>query len=111
MGGDGTSLRLKARVDGERVLELPPSSARITGIALDGGLAMAFIQKGGHLAVVLPEPTRSGAEIALHFAYDAEQLLVFAPLFPRDVAPASYRDQWIIDGISSYAAAERIPSG
>ena len=106
VGGDGTSLRLKFKVDGERVLDLPTSAARITEIGVDGGPAMLFLQNGDHLAVVLPAPTRSGAEMTLRIAYAAEDLAsrILPSVRSNAISPASYRDQWIVEGLTAYAA-------
>ena len=102
---DGTSLRLKLQADGERVLQLPPSPARVTEIALDGK-ALLFLQSGDRLSAVLPEPTRSGAEITLRITYADEDPAprVRMSLATNGVAPATYRDQWIIAGLTGYAA-------
>jgi hypothetical protein len=111
VNGDGTSLRLKFKADGERVLELPRSMARLTEVAPDGGPALPFFQNGDRVAVVLPEPTRSGAEITLRVAYAAEDIAprIRSNLRPNGVSPASYRDQWIIEGLGRYAAAASDP--
>ena len=108
--GDGTSLRLKFKTDGERVVQLPPSTARVAEIALDGR-ALLFLQNGDHLAAVLPDSTHTGAEISLHIAYAAEDNATRVRFRPHTtgVAPASYRDQWIIDGIAAYATADSEP--
>lgn len=103
--GDGTSLRLKFHADGERVLQLPPSTARVTEIALDGK-ALLFLQNGDHLSAVLPEPSRSGVEITLRISYADEDSAprVRMSMATNGVAPATYRDQWIIAGLTGYAA-------
>lgn len=107
-GNDGTSLRLKVKVDGERVMPLPSSSARVTEIGLDGGPALLFTQSGEQLSVVLPEASRAGVEMTLRLSYAADDT---APRIRPNlrsnaaVAPASYRDQWIIEGLAAYAAA------
>ena len=106
VSADGTSLRLKIKADGERVLDLPASAARITEIDLDGK-PLLFLQNGDHLAAVLPEPTRSGNEITLRIAYAAEDTAARVRSIVRanGVSPATYRDQWIIEGLGGYAAA------
>jgi hypothetical protein len=108
---DGTSVRLRSRVDGERVLQLPSSSARVIEVALDGGPTLPFLQNGDHFAAVLPEPTRSGAEISLRIAYAAEDTAprLRPTVRTNGIAPASYRDQWIIEGFSGYALAGSDP--
>jgi hypothetical protein len=107
VNADGTSVQLKLKRDGERLFELPPSSARVTEVSLESGAMVPFFQRVGRLAVALPEPSRSGAEVTLRVAYapdDAAPRLQ-AKLLADAVAPASYRDQWIIDGLTSYATA------
>jgi hypothetical protein len=113
VNADGTLVRLKLKRDGERLFELPPSAARITAVSLDGGATLPFFQRTGHLAVVLPEPARSGAEVSLRVAYapDDVAVRVRAVSLSEAVAPASYRDQWIIDGLTAYASAAGNASG
>jgi hypothetical protein len=108
---DGTSVRLKFKADGERVIELPRSAARVTEVVTDGGVALPVFQNSDHIAVILPEPTRSGAEITLRIAYVAEDTAprVRSNLRPEGVSPASYRDQWIIEGLGGYGAAASDP--
>jgi hypothetical protein len=110
VNSDGTSLRLKYKSDGERVLQLPPSPARVAEIALDGK-PLLFLQNGEHVAAVLPDPTRAGAEITLHVGYAPEDTAprIRVRARPNGVAPASYRDQWIIEGIAGYAGASSDP--
>ena len=107
VSGDGTSVRLKVKADGERVLSLPSSSARIAEVGLDGGPSMLFLQSAGHLAVVLPEASRHGTEITLRITYAAEDTAPRVRFNPQanGVVPASYRDEWIIEGISNYVVA------
>jgi hypothetical protein len=108
---DGTSMRLRTRADGERVLQLPSSSARVIGVASSDGTTLTFLQNGDHLAVVLPEPTRSGAEISLRIAYAAEDTAprIRSTVLTNGIAAASYRDQWIIEGFAGFALAGSDP--
>jgi hypothetical protein len=104
----GTSLRLKFRVDGERVLVLPITSSGITGVGLEDGTPLRFLPAGDHLAVILPAPTRSAGEVVLRLSYASEDHPTVLPrLIPATDAlvPASYRDQWIIEAFAGYPAA------
>jgi len=107
----GTSLRLKARVGGERVLQLPPSSARVLEVAVEDGPLVPFIHSGDHLTAVLPEPTRSGAEIRLRVTYAAEDTASRIRYAGRTngIAPASYRDHWIIEGFAGLGLSASDP--
>jgi hypothetical protein len=66
-----------------------------------------YLQNGENLTAILPEPTRSGAEISLRIAYAADDTAPRIPPFVRTngIAPASYRDQWIVEGIAGLALA------
>jgi hypothetical protein len=111
---DGTLLKLKMLRDGERVFELPPLSARITEVQLGGNTALTFSQKTARPVIVLPEPSRTGAEINLRVTYAAEDLAAArlrSASRTGSVAPAGYRDQWIIEGLSDYAAVAADPQG
>jgi hypothetical protein len=108
---DGTTVRLKFKVDGERVLDLPPAAARVTDVTVEGGASLLSIQKSGRLAVVLPEPTRTGSEITLRVTYapDDPGIRIRSILRTNAIAPASYRDEWIIEGLAAYAAIAASP--
>jgi hypothetical protein len=111
---DGTLLKLKMLRDGERVLELPPLSARITEVHLGGNTALTFSQKTARPVIVLPEPSRTGAEINLRVTYAAEDPAAARLRWTSrtgSIAPAGYRDQWIIEGLSDYSAVAADPQG
>jgi hypothetical protein len=111
VNGDGTSLSLKFKADGERVLELPRSAARVTEVAPESGPPLTFLQNGDRVVVILPESMRSGAELTLRIAYAAEDAAprVRSSVRTSGVSPAGYRDQWIIEGLGGYAAAASDP--
>ena len=109
----GTQVNLRARVDGERVLGLPLPSYGVVSVELADGTALPFLPSGDHVAVVLPAPTRSGAEIALRIGYasDARPPIPAGLVNTTDALfPASYRDQWIIEAFSRYASALANPA-
>jgi len=106
INSDATELPLKPRVDGERVLRLPIFQSGVTAVSLEGA-AIPFIAGADRLTVVLPGATRSGTEITIHVEYTAGGRGGPLPAIAnRDssVLPASYRDQWIIEGLTSYAS-------
>ena len=111
VNGDGTLLKLKSKADGERVLQLPSSAARVSEVGLENGPLLLFLQNGDHVVVVLPEPSRAGAEISLRIAYAAEDTAPRIRAVPRSngITPASYRDQWVIEGLAGYALAVADP--
>jgi hypothetical protein len=111
VNGDSTLVKLKMLRDGERVVELPPLSARITDVSLDGNTPLLFSQKVSRPVIVLPEPSRTGAEISLRMTYAEDPAAARIRWTPRSgvVAPAGYRDQWIIQGLSDYPATAGDP--
>jgi hypothetical protein len=111
VNGDSTLVKLKMLRDGERVMELPPLSARITDVSLDGNTPLLFSQKVSRPVIVLPEPSRTGAEISLRMTYAEDPAAARIRWTPRSgvVAPAGYRDQWIIQGLSDYPATAGDP--
>lgn len=102
---DGTVLHLRFNADGERVLQVPPAMG-ITAVTLDDGTALSFHEKPGALTIILPEATKSGTELKVHIQYAAEGAVPIRVVVNSEgVAPASYRDQWIIDGLANYVPA------
>jgi hypothetical protein len=111
VNADSTLVRLKMLRDGERVVELPPLSARITDVSLDGNTPLLVSQNVSRPVIVLPEPSRAGAEISLRITYAEDPAASRIRWTPRSgaVAPAGYRDQWIIQGLSDYPATTADP--
>jgi hypothetical protein len=102
---DGT-LRLKFKVDGERVLALPVTSSGVTRVTLEPETMVPFIAKSDELAIVLPTPTRLGEEVTLRIESLPGTVVRQRSSRPSDsVVPASYRDQWIIEGLANYLSA------
>ena len=109
VAGQVASLKLRMRVDGETVLEIPAAaSGDIAAVALkaDSGEApLAFVAGGSSLSVVLPKATRRGEEFHIQITYTRvpPSSSSFPELRQDAITPESYRDQWIIDGIANYA--------
>jgi len=109
---DNGLLRLKVKADGERVFELPMSSAGVTQVSVNDS-PVPFVATANHLTVILPEPSRVGAEIVLAIEVPQERrATLFSGLTPRtnSLMPASYRDEWIIEGLGNYALALSDPT-
>jgi hypothetical protein len=105
-------VRLKIKGDGERVLELPLPPNGVSQVNLDG-TAIPFHASGGRLTVILPSPSRSGSEIALGIEVPVESRQAFFSNITNranSLVPASYRDEWIIEGLANYAAALADPT-
>lgn len=112
MTSDGTQVRLKPKLDGERVLRLPILRSGVEAVSIEDA-AIPFFAATERLTIVLPVPTRSGTEITIRIDYAAGGR--GAPLSPAasrsgGVAPASYRDQWIVEGLTNYASALTDPA-
>jgi hypothetical protein len=108
----GNQVRVKLKVEGERVLNLPLSSGSVTRVALDNGAALPFLAARDHVAVVLPESTRSGEQISFHLEFAPEGGRVAPSRFATGagtVIPASYRDEWIVEGLVGYASVAARP--
>src|SRR5678815_3445983 len=106
-------LQLKWKVDGERVIELPIPSANVARVVLEDGTAAPFMRQGNRLVVVLPVGSKAGETVALRIesASDAGVPLPTASIkTPGTLTPASYRDQWIIEGLVGYASAATRPN-
>jgi len=109
---DVTSVRLKLKADGERVIELPLVGASVSKVSLQSGPSLVFSEGREGLDVVLPEPSRTGTEVTLDLEYKAEGSPESRSAFRSRadaIAPASYRDQWIIDGLTKFGAATTDP--
>lgn len=105
-------LRLKLKSEGDRVFELPFPSAGVTQVSLDG-VPIPFAASGTRLTVILPTPSRSGTEIVLGIEVPPEARPAFfsgAINRANSLTPASYRDEWIIEGLANYAAALSDPT-
>jgi hypothetical protein len=108
LSADGTEARLKAKADGERVLQLPVASVGVTGVSLQDS-AIPFFSERDRLVVVLPVPTQLGSDIVLRIE-PASRTTVSSPSRSGMVVAASYRDQWIIEGLANYASVLADPS-
>jgi len=100
-------VHLKVKADGERVLEFPISPAGVSQVRLND-TPLQFLATGDHLAVILPEPTRAGTEIVLGMEVPPEsRTTFFSDIAKRtnSLFPASYRDEWIIEGLGNYVLA------
>jgi hypothetical protein len=100
-------VRLNFKADGERVFELPVPSAGVSQVRLNDS-PMPFVVSGDHLAVILPEPSSAGAEVGLNIDVPQEsRATFFSGIRDRtnSLVPASYRDEWIIEGLGNYALA------
>ena len=101
-------LKLRARSDGERAIRILSAAAgEVVSVAQQDGGDLSYIASGNHITVILPEPARRGREIALRVTYAGVPPAESG--FPANkadsVAPATYRDQWIVEGLGHYAAA------
>jgi hypothetical protein len=108
----GTQLRLKFRVDGERVFPIPTTSS-VTRVALDNGTVLPFISGRDHVAIVLPTLSRADEQVTLNIEYGPEAGVgrPIRPVTPLGVVtPASYRDEWIVQGLLAYASASSNPN-
>lgn len=106
--GAAGSIRLRSRVDGERVVVFPaPRGVRVQSAALEDATPIPLRQTGEQVSAVLPEPMRKGQEIRLRLDFDAPASVspVLRAGSATTILPASYRDQWIIDGLSNYPLA------
>lgn len=104
---DGLTMGLLLKADGERVLEFPALTAKVARVAMEGGPDLFFNQHKDGFTLVLPEPSKSGQHMMLNIEYSAETTegaRIQSTLRPNGVGPASYRDQWIVDGLAVYAA-------
>jgi hypothetical protein len=104
---DGLTMSLLLKADGERVLDFPALTAKVARVAIEGGPDLFFSQHKDGLTLVLPEPSKSGQQVTLRLEYSAETTAgaqIRSTLRPNGVGPASYRDQWIVDGLAVYAA-------
>ena len=105
-------VRLKIKVDGDRVFEFPTPSIGVSQVRLNEA-QIPFVASGNRLTIVLPEPVRAGTEIDLGIDIPQESRPAF---FSRvasrtnSIVPASYRDEWIIEGLGNYAAALADPA-
>jgi hypothetical protein len=109
---DAGLVRLKVKGDGDRVFELAVPSAGISQVNLDG-TSIPFTASGGRLTVILPRPGRAGSEIALGIEVPVESRQAFFSRFTNranSLLPASYRDEWIVEGLANYAAALSDPT-
>jgi len=81
-------------------------------VSLDGQ-PLSFSSAGGRLMVILPAPGQTGSEIALEIEVAPEnRIAFFATIKDRSnsVSPASYRDEWIIEGLANYATVISNPA-
>jgi hypothetical protein len=104
---ESSIVRMNLKADGERVLELPLSSAGVTRVSMDGN-PIPLLSSTDNLTVILPAPSRSGSEIALAIEVPPESRAAFFSRIrdrTNSVAPASYRDEWIIEALANYGAA------
>jgi hypothetical protein len=109
---ESSIVRLKLKVDGDRVLELPLPSAGVTRVSLEGN-SIPFLSSADNLTVLLPLPSRSGSEIALAIELPTESRAGFFSRIKdraNSVSPASYHDEWIIEALANYGAAFSDPT-
>jgi len=109
---DGTQVSIKLTVEGERLISLPASSA-VSRITLENAEALPFIQGRDQVAVVLPTPSRVNEQVTLHLEYGGDRgvgrpVRMITPT--GSVTPASYRDEWIVQGLLGYASVSANPS-
>ena len=105
-------VRIKLRGEGDRLLSLPLPATGVGRVSLDGK-PLSFVSSSGNLTVILPAPGQTGSEIGLEIEVAPEnRAAFFAAIKDRtnSVAPASYRDEWIIEGLANYAAVISNPS-
>jgi len=105
-------VRLKIKSDAERVFELPVSPTGVSRVSLND-LPIPFIASGDHLTVILPSPSSSGTEIVLGIEVPPDDRQAFFSGITSRVntlVPASYRDEWIIEGLANYASALSDPA-
>ena len=109
LSADGTEARLNAKMDGERVLGLPLPSAGVTSVTFQES-AIPFFSEGDHLVVILPAPMRSGAEVVLRIEPGNRTTASSPANRSNTVAPATYHDQWIIEGLANYGSVLADPT-
>ena len=109
LSADGTEARLNAKMDGERVLGLPVPSAGVTSVTFQES-AIPFFSEGDHLVVILPAPMRSGAEVVLRIEPGNRTTASSPANGSNTVAPATYHDQWIIEGLANYGSVLADPT-
>jgi len=111
VSSDSAQVRVMLRVDGERVLNLPVISGSVTHVTVENGSPAPFLVAPDHVAVVLPDLSRSGEQVTFHLQFGPEGGRVRPARVntPGVLSPASYRDQWIVEGMAAYAAAGARP--
>jgi hypothetical protein len=105
-------VRIKLRNDGDRLLDLPFPAVGVGGVSLDGK-PLPIMSSGGRLAVILPAPGQTGSEMALEIEVAPENRAAFFSAIKdrtNSVAPASYRDEWIIEGLANYGSVISNPA-
>ncbi|HET9219634.1 MAG TPA: hypothetical protein VFR18_21800 [Terriglobia bacterium] len=105
-------VRIRLKGEGERLLILPLPATGVGRVSLDGK-PLSFVSSSGNLAVILPAPGQTGSEIALEIEIAPENRAAFFGAVKdrtNSVAPASYRDEWIIEGLASYGAVISNPA-
>lgn len=104
--GAVSNVRFATRRDGERVVQLPvPPAGEVLSVS-SSGQDLKFFSTPTHVAVLLPEASKSGQELEVTLTY-AESTLPLLPFSNRQdwVAPRSYRDQWIMEALRNYGSA------
>ena len=97
------------KADGERVLELPIVSPGINGVTLEGN-AIPFFLDRERLSVILPVPTKAGAAMTLRIEPQSRATTLGTPNRGNSIAPAGYRDQWIVEALANYPFALANPA-
>ena len=109
---DATQIRLRLRTEGERLVELPISSTNLIRVALENGTLLPFLPGRDQVAVVLPTPSRPDEQVTLHMEYGPERGAVRPVRLSTAgaIRPASYRDEWIVQGLGAYASMSSNPN-
>ena len=111
VSNDGRQVRVKFKVDGERVVNLLVSG-NVMRVALESGMPLPFLTAADHVAVVLPDSSHEGEQFTfqIQFAAEGGRVTPVRVNAPGMVLPASYRDQWIVEGLAGYASAAVRPN-
>ena len=109
LSADGTTAQFRLKADGERVLELPIVSPGINGVTLEGN-AIPFFLDRERLSVILPVPTKAGAAMTLRIEPQSRATTLGTPNRGNSIAPAGYRDQWIVEALANYPFALANPA-